>query len=67
MFVREQLLENRFTPLPLSLEHALRVRDLPGHHQDPFDRALVAQVQAEGMRLVSRDSIIGKYQVDVLW
>ncbi|MDA8346872.1 MAG: type II toxin-antitoxin system VapC family toxin [Thermaerobacter sp.] len=66
-FVREQLLENRFIPLPLSLEHALRVRHLPGHHQDPFDRALVTQAQTEGMSLVSRDSDIRKYPIDVLW
>ena len=66
-FVHEQLLENRFAPLPLTLEHALRVRDLPGHHQDPFDRALIAQVQVEGMRLVSRDTILSRYPVDVLW
>lgn len=66
-FVREQLLENRFVPLTMSIEHALRVRDLPRHHQDPFDRALVSQAQSEGLSLVSRDPTLRKYTIDVLW
>lgn len=66
-FVHEHVLKNQFTPLPLSLDHALRVRNLPPHHQDPFDRALIAQAQVEGHCLVSRDSDIRRYSVDVVW
>ncbi|MDA8344127.1 MAG: type II toxin-antitoxin system VapC family toxin [Thermaerobacter sp.] len=67
LFVHEQLLENRFVPLPMSIEHALRVQELPRHHQDPFDRALVSQAKSEGLSLVSRDSILREYPIDVLW
>lgn len=66
-FVHEQLAQNRFIPVPLSLDHALRVRKLPGYHQDPFDRALVAQAQAEGCGLVSRDPAVRQYSVEVVW
>lgn len=66
-FLREQLHENRFFPLPMSIEHALRIQELPRHHQDPFDRALVSQAKSEGLRLVSRDSILRRYPIDVLW
>lgn len=66
-FLREQLHENRFSPLPMSIEHALRIQELPRHHQDPFDRALVSQAKSEGLRLVSRDSILRRYPIDVLW
>ena len=66
-FVCEQLLENRFVPLPMSIEHALRVHELPRHHQDPFDRALVSQAKSEGLSLVSRDAILRAYPIDVLW
>lgn len=66
-FVHEQLARNRFAPLPMSLDHALRVHTLPGYHQDPFDRALVAQAQVEGLTLLSRDTDIRRYTVDVVW
>src|SRR5689334_17337320 len=35
------------TSLSVSLQHALRVGELPPHHRDPFDRLLVAQAQIE--------------------
>src|SRR5436190_1494035 len=28
--------------LPVTLEHAVQVADLPDHHHDPFDRLLIA-------------------------
>jgi hypothetical protein len=33
--------------LPIEHVHALRVASLPAHHQDPFDRLIVAQSQIE--------------------
>lgn len=39
-----------FTPL-----NALTVRDLPLHHRDPFDRALLAQAKSEQMTLITAD------------
>lgn len=53
--------------LPIFLSHALRVAILPLHHRDPFDRVLVAQAQVEGFCLVSSDSVLAKYKVDLLW
>lgn len=47
--------------------HAAAVADLPMHHRDPFDRLLVAQAQAEGMSIVSKDKILRAYDVNVLW
>lgn len=52
-----------FTHLPLTFEHAERSTGLPNHHRDPFDRMLVAQAQAEGMVLVTRDQRIPLYDV----
>ncbi len=57
----------RFRPLPISLEHAGAVEQLPLHHHDPFDRVLIAQAQVEGLTLVSGDSAIGAYDVSLLW
>ncbi len=55
-----------FEPLPLTFHHAEQAGGLPPHHRDPFDRALIAQAQAEGLILVTRDSNISLYGVRTL-
>lgn len=40
---------------------------LPSHHTDPFDRMLIAQVQAEGLVCVTLDRIFDAYGVATLW
>ena len=40
---------------------------LPAHHSDPFDRILVAQAIVEGAPLVSRDPLIARYPIRVIW
>lgn len=52
--------------LPVTLDHAVRVADLPDHHKDPFDRLLIAQAQVEGMAIVTADRSFGAYEVDVI-
>lgn len=49
-------------PLPLRPEHISTVLTLPAIHQDPFDRALVAQAVVEQMVLVTADGEIPKYK-----
>jgi PIN domain nuclease of toxin-antitoxin system len=58
--------ENRFSPLPITLDHALAMGSLPPLHKDPFDRQLLAQCQAERMTLVTRDDTLTKYGVPFL-
>lgn len=53
--------------LPIAPRHADRVADLPDHHGDPFDRLLVVQAQIEGMALVTGDSRLAAYDVDIVW
>jgi PIN domain nuclease of toxin-antitoxin system len=66
-YLRRQLARNQFELLPVLLEHAVAVRDLPLHHRDPFDRLLIAQSRAEGLALVSRDTRMKAYEVEVVW
>jgi PIN domain nuclease of toxin-antitoxin system len=52
--------------LPITTEHALAAGDLPRHHDDPFDRMLVAQALAEGLTLITRDARLRAYQVAII-
>lgn len=56
-----------FTPLPITIEHAAAVEDLPPLHRDPFDRLLVAQARLEGATLVTGDARIRAYDVASRW
>lgn len=55
------LAASRFEVLPISISHALAAGKLPKHHEDPFDRMLVAQAQHEGMRLLTHDRRLKMY------
>ena len=55
--------ERGFTHLPLTFHHAEQAGNLPTHHQDPFDRFLIAQARAEGLVLVTRDARIPLYGI----
>jgi PIN domain nuclease of toxin-antitoxin system len=58
--------QSSFSDLPIEVEHAVASAELPKHHNDPFDRLLVAQAQLEGMTLVAHDDEITRYDVSVL-
>jgi PIN domain nuclease of toxin-antitoxin system len=62
----DELRLHRFTPLPITTEHALAVADLPQHHRDPFDRLLIAQAQMEKLTLVTGDIRIKQYAVQMI-
>ncbi|HRW65202.1 MAG TPA: type II toxin-antitoxin system VapC family toxin [Candidatus Competibacter sp.] len=47
--------------LPIEPEHAVAVEQLASHHQDPFDRLLVAQALTEPMRLLTHDERVASY------
>ena len=61
-----QIEVHRFEPLPITVSHAYAAGALPRHHDDPFDRVLVAQARAEGLILVTRDPRMGLYGVGTL-
>ena len=66
-YVAERMRLHHFSALPIELSHALEVYRLPDIHQDPFDRLLIAQSQLEKMPLLTADSEINHYQVEVIW
>lgn len=61
------MVEDRgFVHLPLTFHHAEQAGLLPMFHKDPFDRFLVAQAQAEGLTLVTKDVQIARYDIHTM-
>jgi PIN domain nuclease of toxin-antitoxin system len=52
--------------LPIRWRHARAVAALPRHHDDPFDRLLLAQAQIEALVVVSYDTVFRRYDVPLL-
>jgi PIN domain nuclease of toxin-antitoxin system len=65
-FIKDQLILNEITPLPITIEHTFALASLPMLHKDPFDRMLIAQTNYENLTLVTDDPTIKKYHVNVL-
>lgn len=59
--IHETIEQNDFLPLSISVEHAHAILNLPNHHEDPFDRMLIAQSMTENLKLISRDKKIQSY------
>ena len=66
-FMSDQIAQNHFMILPITVKHAAVLTTLPLHHRDPFDRLLIAQTMVEAMRIVSIDSVLDAYPVTRLW
>ena len=65
--VPEFMAQQRLLPLPITHKHAAKVYDLPPHHNDPFDRMLIAQALTEELTLISSDAMFKRYSVPLLW
>ena len=50
-----------FIELPVRASHAAAVARLAMHHNDPFDRLLVAQAIAEPLKLLTADAVLARY------
>ena len=61
-----QLESNGFMALPITVAHGLAAGALPRHHDDPFDRMLIAQALVEDLTVASRDERFATYGVAVL-
>jgi PIN domain nuclease of toxin-antitoxin system len=66
-FIISRLASNGVQILPVSADHVLRIESLPNHHNDPFDRILIAQSLEEKLPLVTADRAFARYPVDVIW
>ena len=64
--LEQQVQQGGFLPLPISIAHAIAAGQLARHHEDPFDRMLIAQAFAEGLTIVTRDKRFADYGVSFM-
>ena len=57
----------KFLSLPVSYDHGVRAGMLPGPHQDPFDRMLIAQAEIEKLFIVSNEKMFDQYGARRIW
>ena len=55
--------QNGLKLLPITLAHIYALAQLENHHQDTFDRLLIAQATVESMPLITVDSKITRYPI----
>lgn len=58
--LRRGLLDNGYTELPITSQHAVSIDGLPPLQKDPFDRLLLAQAIEEGIVLVTSDAQVAR-------
>ena len=58
--------ENNMSPLPITHEHALAAAELPRHHEDPFDRMLIAQAVGDSLQILTADAQFDRYDVRLI-
>ena len=53
--------------LPITYLDTLLVSKMPFHHNDPFDRIIIAQAQNNNFNLISTDKHFSSYNVNLIW
>ncbi len=53
--------------LPISFAHASAAGRLSMTHNDPWDRLLIVQSQADGLPIVTRDAVFAAFGCKVIW
>lgn len=57
---------NNFLELPITIEHSQKLYQLPLHHNDPFDRIMIAQAISEDLTFMTRDTKIALYDIKTI-
>jgi PIN domain nuclease of toxin-antitoxin system len=64
-YVPLRMQQSATSPLPVTQLHALRAASLPRHHDDPFDRLLIAQAKSEEIPIVTLERAFRAYDVAI--
>jgi PIN domain nuclease of toxin-antitoxin system len=55
-----------FNILPIDFDAAWKVRELPSHHGDPFDRLIITTALQHDLILITHDKLFEQYGVKLL-
>jgi len=58
---------NQIEILAVEVDHLNTLLNLPRHHDDPFDRIIIAQAITERMTVVSTDREFPSYPIAIIW
>ena len=64
--LESRLIESGFSLLGFTFSHFEVLRTLPFHHQDPFDRILIAQGIVEQLAIMTVDQFFPAYPVQLI-
>lgn len=64
---RKYVIGNGIQALSVQTPHIEALARLPELHKDPFDRILVAQTMSERLHLISKDTYLAKYGIEIIW
>ena len=65
--LEDYIRRSRFETLAITFAHAAAAGRLPGPHNDPFDRMLIAQAVAERLTVVTVDHVFADYGAETVW
>jgi PIN domain nuclease of toxin-antitoxin system len=63
--LEEAISTSHFVPLAITFAHSIAAARLPRHHDDPFDRILIAQANVEALTLLTSDQRLKDYRASV--
>jgi PIN domain nuclease of toxin-antitoxin system len=65
--IGERVMNSDITLLPINFEDTVELLNLPLHHNDPFDRILIAQAINHSLVIISTDKKFDAYPVQRVW
>ncbi len=66
-YIQDKLTLEDYEILPITLKQLATITTLPFHHNDPFDRLLIAQAITEQIPLLTKDTAFEPYEIEVIW
>ena len=65
--IKGRMTEEDFRELVITLEDGEYAGRLPGHHQDPFDRIIIAQAIIRNLAIVSNERRFDQCGINRIW
>ena len=65
-FINANVIQEGITILPIDLHHLDHFQRIPFHHNDPFDRLIIAQSISENIPIITSDPKFKLYDVNLV-